>query len=547
MLRYYRQIINCDIVKKFLKRSIVLLILFSFLIFVVSCEKDFTEINTDVISNTKFDVKDTIIDIIVTNAPVDNVRGDALGLNFAPFSGLQGQYLLGVNINDDYEDVEASIVSQIGINTSAKLATYENPDNLPFATQIDTVFIKIPYQATLLSNTDKPEYRLDSVIGNAPFTVNVYRLNTYLSVLNPDDPSKINTYMSDFDYDYDNASGNELNEILDMEFVPNTKDTLFKITRRSADGNLFDTDSIRFTTTSNIGVPIPMAVIPLKKSFAKEVFLDNFEGVNFASQDVFNDYFRGIVIEAKERATATNDRDGSLISFSMNNGSSELNPSIEIYYTNTYFKQNTNEIDTVVKQNRSFQLSGIINNSFKMANRTYPDDNQVVLQGLAGSEANVQLLSNIQLDDLRAKNWLINDASISFYINQSIDTTLAPFRLYMYKKGQNASNATVLSQIKDTYTEGNLFAGDLIRENNKKDRYTFRITDYISDLLNGETVYNPDLRLKVHNATDGPLSVIDTIFRSYNWSPKAIYILNHEQTNGDRRAQLKISYSQKKN
>lgn len=508
---------------------------------VISCEKDFTDIGTSIINNTKFNTKDTILEVLVSNVPIQNVRADALGLGFQPFSGFQGQYLLGVHINDDYEDVEASIISQVAINTQTTLTTYDNPDNLSFTTQIDTVFLRIPYQATLISNTDKPLYTLDSVIGDLPFTLNVYQINTFLSRLNPNDPSKTNSFTSDQVYD---KIGNELNEIVDMDFLPSTKDTLMIVKRKASDGSLFDTDTIRYPTSPTSEIAYPMAIIPLKKSFAKDVFIDNFDNANFDSQANFNDYFRGILIEAKEK-TNNPTRGGSLISFDMSSPSENLNPFIDVYYTNTYFKANTTEIDTVIKQNYSFQLAGVVNNSFKMTNRTYTSNNEVKIQGLAGSEAKVEILNGTQLDDLRAKNWLINDASLTFYINQSADTTLAPNRLHLYKRGLNSSSNVVVSQIKDKLTEPSFFGGFLESENNKKDSYTFRITDYVSDLLNGNTTYNPELRLKVYNPTDQVVS--DTVFIQYNWSAKAITLLNQDESaNGARKARLKISYSEKK-
>ena len=100
-------------------------------------------------------------------------------------------------------------------------------------------------------------------------------------------------------------------------------------------------------------------------------------------------------------------------------------------------------------------------------------------------------------------------------------------------------------QIRDKIREPGFFGGFLEIEDNKKDRYTFKITDYISNLLNGNTTYNPELRLKVYNPTDEPVSTSDTIFRQYNWSPKAVTLLNNENTNGVRKAKLKISYTEK--
>lgn len=521
--------------RNIIRKSVYVGVLFLIFSGIISCEKDFTDIGTSIIGNSKFSTKDTILEVLVTNAPVESVIADGLSLT----GGLQDQYLLGNYVNDDYESVEASIISQVAINTSSELVTYDNPDNLEVVTTIDTVFIKLPYQATLISNTTRPIYELDSVIGNQelPFTLNVYELDTYLSRLNQTDPTKVNQYLSNATYQ---NKGIQLNELADIDFTPSVNDTLMIIKRRTNDGNLYATDTVKYTTTSNANLPLPIAFIPLKKNFGQNVFLDNFGGDNFASQDVFNNYFRGITIEAKEKTHASGEKGGSLIGFDFSNTSSTLNPSIEIYYTNTFLRNGT--IDTVFTRNRSFQLSGIVNNSFKMTDKVYPSNNEVKLQGLAGSEATVKILNGTELTDLRNKNWLINDAALTFYVNQSSDITIVPNNLFLYKNG----GGTNLSHVKDSYSEQSFFGGALENESDNPNKYTFKITDYISDLLSGETDYSPELRLKVFNTSDTPIS--DTIYKNYNWSPKAVTILNHDETlNGTRRAQLKISYSERKN
>lgn len=530
--------------KKILRKSAFLGVLIFVLSAVISCEEDFTDIKSGVVSNTKFLTKDTILDVVVSNAPVDNVRADGLTLTSTPFFGFQGQYLLGTYINDDFENIEASIISQVLINTNLEVSSYSNPDNLAFETSIDTAYLRLPYYATLESNTDRPVYSLDSIVGNKdlPFTLNVYELDTYLNRLNPTDPSKTNVFFSDTDYD---VKSSPLNEIVDMDFTPTPNDTVVIIKRRNVFGDLFETDTVKYTSGGTSEISRPMAIIPLKKSFVEQVFVDNYGSSNFESQQAFNNYFRGIKIEAKEKNHATGEKGGALISFNLRNSNIQASTSsIEVYYTNTYFKANSAEIDTVIKVNHTFQLGGIANNKFKMTNRTYPVTNEVRLQGAAGSEAMLEILNANELTDLKSKNWLINDASLTFYVNKDIDTTDVPNRLFLYKKGMDSNGNSIQSIVKDVFTETAFFGGDLVRENGKVDRYNFRITDYLSDLLSGETTYNPPLRLKVFNTSDTQIN--DTIFRNFNWNPKAVSILNGDKAvNGERRAKLKISYTEK--
>jgi hypothetical protein len=375
--------------------------------------------------------------------------------------------------------------------------------------------------------------------------LNIYELETYLSTLSLADPTKTNEFLSDREYD---INSNSLTAVGNMDFAPTENDTLVIIKRRNSLGNLYTTDTIRYTASASSTVPLPMAIIPLKKSFVKEVFLDNYETPNFESQSNFNNYFRGIVIDAKEKTHASGERGGALISFNLSStGAGATSSLIEVYYTNTFFKSNSTEIDTVITNTHTFQLGGIVNGKYTSNNKVYPVNKEVKLQGAAGSEAKIEILGGTQLTDLRDKNWLINDAALTFYINQDADTTNTANQLYLYKRGEDLNSNPITSHIKDIFTEGlATFGGFLEKEEDKKDRYTFKITDYLSDILSGETDYNPPLRLKVYNTSD--TQTTDTIFKNYNWNPKSISILNgDENLNGVRRAQLKISYTKKNN
>ena len=520
-----------------------------FLVFasVISCEEDFTDIRSGVVSNTKFSTNDTILEVLVSSASIENVRADGIALTATPFFGLQGQYLLGTHRNEQYENIEASIVSQININTALKLVSYDNPDGLSYETTIDTAFLRLPYHATLISNDSRPIYELDSVTGNKelPFTLNIYELETYLNTLNPADPSKANTFLSDAVYDIKPTS---LTAIEDMDFMPTANDTLIYVKRRNSLGDLHQIDTVRYTSNTSSTVPLPMAIIPLKKSFVKEAFLDEYGTANFDSQSNFNTHFKGIVIDAKEKIQPSGEKGGALIAFNLRStGVGATSSVIEVYYTNTFFKSNSTEIDTVITNTHSFQLGGIINSKYSSNNKVYPINKEVNIQGAAGSEAKIEILKGTQLTDIRAKNWLINDASLTFYINQDSDTTNTASRLILYKRGENVNSNPISSYIKDVFTEGlEKFGGLLERQDSKKDHYTFRITDYLSDILSDENNYNPPLRLKVYNTSD--IQITDTIFRNYSWNPKAISILNGDESlNGVRRAQLKISYTKKNN
>lgn len=510
------------------KKGLYISVFIIFLLGVISCEKDFTDIGSSVIKNTKFTTKDTILEVVITNKTVASVRADGLSIG-----GALGQYLLGVYNNPNYEKIEASIVSQLTLDLNAKKKDRVYGVDTTVVTTIDTVFLKLPYQATLKSGTTS-DYTLDSIIGDQTksFNLNLYQLGTYLSKLNPVDPSKVNNYQSTAVYQ---KIGSELNSVLNFPFKPNPKDTALILKRRLSTGVVYKTDTIKLANNN------PFARVALNENKIKQLFVDKFETSDFESQEAFSQYFKGLFLEVSGT-------EGSLISFNVN--SATLRPSVEIHYTKTVLKGGTTVIDTLKKTN-SFLFSNFSNSVYKMTEKIYPADKNIVLQGAAGSIAEIKILDGdknnnniVDLDELRKKNWLINDASLTLYANQDIvkfDTISSPYKLFLFK------NDVIATQFKDRLTEGpNVFNGNLVRSSDKKpDRYLFRITDYVSDLLSGKSNYNPTLGLKVYNTSDVPTSINDTILRNYSWNPKAVTLLNHFPANGSRRAQLKISYSKK--
>ena len=150
------------------------------------------------------------------------------------------------------------------------------------------------------------------------------------------------------------------------------------------------------------------------------------------------------------------------------------------------------------------------------------------------------------MTDLKSKNWLINDASLTFYVNQDVvgqDVTQTPFKLFLYKDGERKA------QLIDNLAEGQaVFGGNLVVTDEKPDYYQFKLANYVSNLLNGTATENPLLGLKVYNSpTDAISTAADTLVTDHNWNPKAVTLLNHDKNlNGERRARLKITYSIKK-
>ncbi|MEE9408393.1 MAG: DUF4270 family protein [Polaribacter sp.] len=524
--------------RKIIKKSAYLSALLLVLSGVISCEEDFTDIGTSIIGNSKFTTDSIFLEVEITQRNIDAIRGDNLSI------GSIGEYLLGVYQDEKghYEKIEGSLVTQIGNSINLDL-TLRETDTTTVTSIMENAFIKLPYIATKKTdNTDgTPVFSLDSVLGSTTVGVSlkVYRNMTFLNTLDPQNPVQGNSYKTNSIFE----KGELLNENANFTFIPNANDTIYEFDRTLKDGSIFK-DTLKLTNAN------PFLVIPLNKALMKSLFFDKFEDDEFASQDALNNYFRGLIIEASGN-------ENSLVPFS---STAALNPTLEINYTGTVEKISNGEVLDTLKRTASFSLSGlsIVNNRlYKMTPETSPANaNQVIVQGAAGKIADVKILQGTQLQDLKDKKLLINDATLTFYIDQSRDVAAIPERLFLYREEPNFS-----AQIKDAYSEGfDNFSGILEKKDtdgdgvsDTNDNYKFKITDYISDVLGPASLNNSNLVLKVYNTTDNPVKnqALDKVVTNYSWNPRAVTLTNHLPSNGviegTRKAQLKIIYSERKN
>lgn len=519
-------------IKRFLKPLLYIGSVVLFLSVAISCEEDFTDIGTSIVDNNQFSTNDTTLFVTVVGKDIPRAQSDGL----AP-RGPLGQYLLGVYNNPNYKKIEASIISQLAVPFNLTKVDREYGTDTIVVSQIDTVFIRIPYQATSLgTDVIGPLFQLDSIIGDqtAGFNINVYRLAEFLNILDPADPARPNSYFSDDTYE---LFPETLNATVIDDFKPRFRDTAQFVFRRLSNGNVYAVDTVRYQNSN------PYFAIPLKKEVIKEAIFDRYEAPELSSQDAFNGYFRGFKIQADGPF-------GSLMSLSLD--TQGLEPVMDIHYTNTILEEqidgSTVIVDTI-KKTDSFGLFGIQNSQYVMTPGQAPAFNQVPIQGTAGSMASVTLMNRDQLNEFRTKDWLINDATLTLYVDKTVvgsDTIATPFQLFVYKDGMDASGNEVPAQILDLFTEPASLGGFLNRDGDRNpDSYTFKITDYISELFSGDLNDLQPLGIKVFNQRDLPTSSQDTLVETYNWNPKAVMLLNHELTNGVRRATLKISYSEK--
>ncbi|SEC32944.1 protein of unknown function [Tenacibaculum sp. MAR_2009_124] len=552
------------------------------LVSILSCEEDFNDIGSNVVKNTKFDTNEVELEIEITPIDLESVRADNVSLG----NGIS-EYWLGVYNSGNYKTLESSFLSQLGLATNLRTVDVEAAsDDYPIDSiySLDDVILKLPYTSTRNGNHDdgSPKFILDSLLGNPDIATNikVYRNGTYLNLLDPSNPSESNSYMSNETYIEEELLNNDAS----FSFKPVDTDTMYTITRtRTTDFTSNATET--FDTEEKLSTTGPFITIPLDKNRMKELFWDKFGDSEFTSTQEFANYFRGVYVKAEGT-------DGSLLPFNLS--SSNPAAAVEFHYTISRFEKEEGNDNLVYKDTiaskYSFPLNGIRNASYKMtpASNAIPNDN-FVIQGTAGTMAQVKVLgvnlakirqndpnnailkyeefdNNPQDDYLSLEELatvrdtandsfglLISDAALTFYINQAINTDkdIVPQRLFIYTNEDDDSGNSLPKHVIDAYSESQFFNGNLVStDDDQPEKYTIRITDYISNLLDRSSTNFAPLILKAYNnPTDNPFltGALNTNVFTYNWNPRGVTLLNqNESTHGAKKAVLKLTYSEKR-
>ncbi len=524
--------------------GILLLLFFA----ISACERDIENIGVDLIDNGAFKVGDTLVEVVAYNVNVEASRVDNNEHNASTLA------LLGVNRNSNFGYVKADIVSQL-ILPPTGVDFGDNP-------VIDLVVLDIPYLSTKdsLQNAYDPEtgeeildddgnkirvpsFTIDSIYGNKeiPFQIKVNELETFLNVLNPEDPSKKMTYYSDKEF----QKGAELYL---GDFKPNRNDTVLYVERRYLDDDPSTVDDIDTIKSENSS---PSMKFYLDKQFFKSRFLDQQDAPYFDSNENFVHYFKGLVVEAMGM-------DGSLMNLSA------IQTRMTIYYTQDEIKNEADGED--LNGNGITGEDGVTVRSKKLMNfnvggtraanytRDYsgtpvenammnPDINngekELFIQGAAGSNAMINLFTPQSLQELRDKNYLINEANLILKVDKSLQKGKVPNQLFLYKYDSN----TILEDLQAYGFD--VFGGSLVYDDDgEPDYYKFRLTTYITKLLNDPDKGPEPLVLKSFNPTDTPnFEEHDSIVKDYSYIPKGVILHGNLPESDANRLKLQIFYS----
>lgn len=505
-----------------------------FAISIVSCDKDYNTIGSDVIGDEhfafdKYEVQNMDSYIKAANA----VQSNNLPIN-----------ALGIYNNPVFGTTKAHIVTQIEMN-------FVNPDlgNEHEITTNDSVYIYIPFYSTI-NETDLDGNRtfvLDSVFGDLTkeFKLNVYENKYYLNDLDPDDNFETaQKYYSDFKPVIDNVRDNTpLCEISPFKFSSEE----IRIYKTNANNEFVNSTGAVTTDPAEYVVKerkTPGLWLNLDKAKIQQRILDAVQDGKLVNNNTFKQHFRGLLFEVEEIQA----NEGALAMLDLNKAEVVIQyRSFDVdsdgIQSQTKTKKNINlrmgyTISGVNKSNsiNLFEFSNINSDYSNALNGSLNPEKLFLKGGANGSVAYIDvftgpdLVGNTdgtpngvpdELDDLRENNWLINDAILTFYVDQtkmSSSGIIEPIRILLFDATNNVLITDYFADITTVAnTKYNKFIhGGIIEKDSDGNGllYKIRITDYIKRLLaNQENFENVRLGLVVtENINISTFNFLETPF-----------------------------------
>jgi hypothetical protein len=448
-------------------------------LFLYSCDKEYNAIGADLLGENHFDFLQYSSDVVAHNqkiGPVDatNLPINALGIyNDPAFGKTTAHFATQLNL--------AALAPTIGTNAV-----------------VDSVYLSVPYFSTLkTTNTDGSHvYKLDSIYGGqAPVKLSVFESNYFMRDLDPSTSfTESQSFYTDQTALFENAKiGSRLNNATSAA---------------QNDAFFFDSKEIVQKTIASDGKAtlarsVPAMRLKLNNSFFAAKIL-NAPASKLATNDAFKEYFRGLYFKIETVSGSA----GSMAMMNFKAGK------ITISYTEDLV---TNGVTTRVPKTLDLNLNG---NSVSLLDQTNTNsaysnavnnpntsmgDASLYLKGGEGAMTVIDLFKTPgELNLIRTKGWLINEANLVFHIDaEKMASSNEPNRVYLYDLTNNrpvvdyfldVTNATDVKKSKY------VFSGLINKEavtNGRGQTYKIRITNQIRNLVKYADSTNVKLGLVV--------------------------------------------------
>ena len=539
-----------------------------FIIFIYACDKDFTSIDSDVISaQNAINFNTTSIDYPIV---ASNLRLNPVSSNNLP------SFMLGYNNNPFFGESKASFLGQI-IPSEFSPSFGEN-------VVLDSVVLTIPYYSRGVETSEEGDitYEIDSIYGNTATKLYVYKSNFYLRDFNPSgDFSDSQNYYSNgalSNSESINQSEIEAELLYESGILGDGSDNFIPSSERI---DLTSIDSLGETyVSSSIAPAIRLKLNNPNDNFWQSLFFENEGNPELSNGNSFKDFFRGLYIKADGINS-----EGSMMLLNF----ASSNTKLTIHYTSeTSSNSDTSSGDTssepITSQNEYIlnftdNLINIYENNFQVdvSNPNIVDgDERLFLKGGEGYMSTIDLFSGDIQDENgemvnaydhfknsfydeenEIANKIINEAYIEFFVDQTQDIGSEPDRIYLYNFEQNTalidyfldqsvSSTTINAKI--NHLEPLIREGDSVTGEGVK--YKIRITEHLNNLILRDST-NTRLGLVVTSNVGSidNFSILNSGEEDHDFpsgailTPKGTVLHGSQSEDIDKRPRIKIYYT----
>ena len=532
--------------------------IFIFLLLIVSCEKDFASFDSQVVNSDNainFSTNSVEYGLTTRSEMVNPVQSNNLP-----------SFLLGSYTHPQYGRSNSSFVGQM----VPEDYDHDFGDNVV----LDSVVLTIPYYSRGIDTSEEGDitYEIDSVYGNSPVKISVYKNNFFLRTFDP---------FSDFNTSQGYFSNGSLSveEIIDATQLEG--ELLFEI-----DDFTPSEQQINLTELDTAGNPyVAQRIAPALRfklnnpndDFWESNFFENEGNQVLTNEPNFKEFFRGLYVKVESNS------DGSMMLLNFASSNSKLT----IHYTsdNTNIgDSDTGSVDEIETNQHEYVInfSGNLVNLFD--NETLIDvstmeqtngNENIFLRGGEGIVSTLDLfggtITNDNGDEISEfehfKDFfydeisdepirIINEAYIEFFVNQNFSNDDEPERIYIYNYEQNSalidyfldqSVSSLTINAKINHLE------PLLRDSLSDDRgvkYKIRITEHLNNLILRDST-NAQLALGVISdiASVQNFKILDesenkSLASGVILSPKGTILHGNLSSDIEKRPKIKIYYTE---
>jgi hypothetical protein len=472
----------------------------------VACDTDYGQVGAGIVDASNFETgSDNTATVKIYNHELQasEVRTDNLPV-----------LMLGKYTDPIFGEVNANYISQLagGALIGEKTAD-EEAEGIPTNGNVDeneivmNVRLVLPfYSKKIETDSDGVStYELDSIYGAGAIDIKVYEQTEYLRSLDP------TTNFEDEQHYFANHIVQYNPIILGSltSYMPNPIEVINY--ERDADYVIKQDDNGNDIIKERLA---PQIEIPLDNAFFQNKII-NHEGEDVLTNlDLFTHYLRGLYIEVSNA--------GNLMMLD----ASKAKVIITYKYTKTDGKSTidtsddtTEELPSELVYNLGFKTVTTFNNTINatalnaIQNPNITNgDALIYLKGTVGSEGILELFTPAELAVYRANDWLVNGASLDFYIDNTNAVSDNSYRIYLYDyDNQEPIIDFYVDQSSSTSNPLNskfIYGGIILNDDDEFDQeagthYKINITEHINRLFNevddnGNYTYdNVKLGLKV--------------------------------------------------